>query len=93
MLLAMTSTEKQLYDLLIEIKEDQAELAALFKSDKWLHEEQARRMVDLERQVAANTKQVTALSASIKAWYAASAAVGGIIGWLLSYLPGGWDKS
>ena len=83
----MTNVEKQFYDLLIEIKEDQAALSAMVKADRWVHEEHMRRIVTLEERVAANTKQVTALSSALRAWYIASAAVGGIAGWVLSHFP------
>lgn len=83
----MTSTEKQLYDLLIEIKEDQAALSAMIRADRWVHEEHMRRIVSLEERVSHNTKTLTTITASQRAWWAASAAIGGIVGWLLSHFP------
>lgn len=82
----MTSTEKQLYDLLIEIKEDQAALSAMIKADRWIHDEHMRRIVNLEEHVDSNIKAITTLNASLKAWWAASAAIGSIIGWLLGHI-------
>lgn len=87
----MTSTEKQLYDLLIEIKEDQAALSAMLKADRWVHDEHMRRIVNLEERVDTNIKIITTLNASLKAWWAASAALGSILGWLLGHLTWlGW---
>lgn len=83
----MTSTEKQLYDLLIEIKEDQAALSAMIRADRWVHEEHMRRIVSLEERVSHSANTLTTITASQRAWWAASAAIGGIVGWLLSHFP------
>ena len=83
----MTSTEKQLYDLLIAINEDQAALSAMIRADRWVHEEHMRRIVSLEERESHNAKTLTTITASLRAWWTASAAVGGIVGWLLSHFP------
>lgn len=83
----MTTTEKQLYDLLIEIKEDQAALSAMIKADRWVHDDHMRRIISLEEKVNHNANTLATITASFRAWWAASAAIGGIVGWLLSHFP------
>ena len=79
----MTKTEKQLFDLLIEIREDQAALSAMFKADRRVHDSNLERIIILEEKVTKNKEALVGIKASFRTAWMLSAAIGSVLGWLL----------
>ena len=86
----MNETEKQLYELLMEIKETQVRLIVTSDERAEVARSYHRRIAALEEKVDEMAHNITSITAGGKAWSAAFAAIGASVGWLLHhFLYGG----
>ena len=86
----MNETEKQLYELLMEIKEAQVRLIVTSDERAEVARSYYRRIAALEEKVDEMAHNITSITAGSQAWSAAFAAIGAAVGWLLHhFLYGG----
>lgn len=79
----MNETEKQLYELLMEIKEAQVRLIVTSEERAEVARGYHRRITALEEKVDEMAHSITSITAGSQAWSAAFAAIGASVGWLL----------
>ena len=81
----MNETEKQLYELLMEIKEAQVRLIVTSEERAEVARCYYRRIAALEEKVDEMAHNITSITAGNQAWSAAFAAIGATVGWLLHH--------
>lgn len=82
----MTPNEQRnLYHTLLEVKEMQGKIMALLDERADNTKSNLNRLIALEDKVEQLSKHITTINAGLKAWFAACAAVGGFIGWLMHH--------
>ena len=81
----MNETEKQLYELLMEIKEAQVRLSVTSEERAEVARGYHRRITALEEKVDEMAHSITSITAGSQARSAAFAAIGASVGWLLHH--------
>ena len=81
--------EKQLYELLMEIKEAQVRLIVTSEERAEVAMSYHRRIIALEEKVDEMAHNITSIKAGSQAWTAAFAAIGASVGWLLHHFLNG----
>ena len=85
----MNEIEKQLYELLMEIKESQVRLIVTSEERAEVARSHHRRITALEEKVDEMAHNITSINAGCQAWAAAFAAIGASVGWLLHHFLNG----
>ena len=81
----MNEIEKQLHELLMEIKEAQVRLIVTSEERAEVARSYHRRIIALEEKVDEMAHNITSINAGCHAWGAAFAAIGTAVGWLLHH--------
>ena len=80
----MSASERTLYDLLIEIKETNAAIRTDIGALK-TNISSVKNELDAVKDMTLNNRHdIVKITSGMKAWITAAAAIGGIVGWLLS---------
>ncbi len=82
----LSQFESQLYALLIEIKQTSATISADVNSLKTSIKSLKDELDEVENMCLDNKHDIIRLKSGTKAWMTAAAAVGGLVGWLLSII-------
>ena len=82
----LSQFEQQLYATLIEIKQTNATICANIRAVKESYLDIKRELDKLEDMSNENKHDIIKLKSGAKAWVSAAAAIGGVVGWLLSVL-------
>lgn len=86
--MAISAFERRMYELLIDIKQEQGAIRADMASIHDLVKNNTKRLDEEDEALLHLTKKQTRLEAGAKAWVIAAASVGGVVGWFLTYLHG-----
>lgn len=86
--MAISAFERRMYELLIDIKQEQGAIRADMAGIHDLIKNNTKRLDEEDEALLHLIKKQTQLEAGAKAWVIAAASVGGIVGWFLTYLHG-----
>ena len=86
--MAISAFERRMYELLIDIKQEQGAIRADMASIHGLIKNNTKRLDEEDEALLHLIKKQTRLEAGAKAWVIAAASVGGIVGWFLTNLHG-----